>query len=235
MKNLILFLFIVLLASCSKSNNEFPVIPEGIYQTGNTVYTRPVVMYVQNRLITDTGIINPFLRFYNYTNYFTTNSSYTITDTLLKIQIFNNDSVRMRIGPVDTFCSGHTNRFSPSELVISKDDSYSLRLSNVFGRGTRCDSIEKKISKFPWHIEETIISGFPDIILTVWQKFPLLFVNGELELPVLSRAVASANASGIRCSAAVNTWGIDNTGLENILGNSDTIVVQVRTLKLNRQ
>ena len=235
---LYLFVFVLLvgLASCNK---EFVpdniTVFDGKYQTEKTIYLKPMVMYVQNRQITDPAIINPYLSRHGYSSYFSTASTQTITDTILAITFGNNDSVSYKVNINPGTYQAKKMQSSASELLFQRYDSISLI---VFPPGPlpkiRCDTLSSFVHKITpiTHYVNYITYGVHYIV----PRFALQIINGELILPMITIASNSywnyASSSG---NCALGMWNTHNIKKDNIESNlllRDTIVVQEKSVKL---
>ena len=233
---LFVFVLIVALASCNK---EFVpdniTVFDGKYQTEKTIYLKPMVMYVQNRQITDPAIINPYLSRHGYSSYFSTASTQTITDTIMAITFGNNDSVSYKVNINPGTYQAKKMQSSASEWLFQRYDSISFI---VFPPGPlpkiRCDTLSSFVHKITpiTHYVNYITYGVHYIV----PRFALQIINGELILPMITMASNSywnyASSSGNCTLGMWNTHNIKKDNIESNLLLRDTIVVQEKSVKL---
>ena len=238
---LFVFVLIVGLASCNK---EFVpdniTVFDGKYQTEKTIYLKPMVMYVQNRQITDPAIINPYLSRHGYSSYFSTASTQTITDTIMAITFGNNDSVNFRAKHGPEIYSGIIIKNSPSEWVLQRTDTLLFIIdpypnpSNFF----RCDTLQRMTTKHVPFTSYTIFPGSsgPAALKKGVPSFPIRVLNGGLTVPMMTVACNSVwnyPTSWGNCKTVIyDQYNINKDNFENNLFQQDTIVVQEKTIKM---
>lgn len=217
----LLFITIVFF-SCSKSANDEPAISNGNYQSASQVSLKRPVMYTHGRQITDSAIINPFLRRYRFDAAFSNNLVEAVSDSILLLKIHNNDSLscwirRYRNFRVDYWpcrkTSGNSNEF----FVQSYDTVFLPLMTHVLDG---CGYKEDRLCKYPSLIYyRPYLSAYAPIIIP---SFPLVLEGGQLKLPLLSWALRTRN-----CASYVS--GVTNIGRANVVDSvqlSDTLVLQ---------
>ena len=236
---ILLAIVIIAITGCSKNNNSVitgtNLILEGKFQTEKTVYLKPMVMYVQNRQITDPAIINPYLSRHGYSAYFSAALTQIITDTVLSITFGNNDSVSYKVNVNPGTFHAKKMQSSPSEWLFQRYDSISLI---VFPPGPlpkiRCDTLSSFVHKITpiTHYVNNITYGIHYIV----PRFALQIINGELNLPMVTMASNSYwNYPSSNGNCSFVTWDLHNIKKDNIENNllpRDTIVVQEKNVKM---
>lgn len=230
---------IIAITGCNKNiDPDIPVsilVLNGKFQTEKTVYLKPIVMYVQNRQITDPAIIGPYLNRLGYSGYFSPAGTQSITDTILAVSFGNNDSVSYKVNVNPNTFQAKKMQSSASEWLFQRFDSISLI---VFPPGPlpkiRCDTLSSFVHKITpiTHYVNNVTYG---VHYTV-PRFALQIINGELILPMItmvSNSYWNYPSSGGNCSFV--TWDRHNIKKDNIESNlllRDTIVVQEKNVKM---
>jgi len=228
------------LAACNKElGDDFTAGFSGKYQTIKTVDLKPMVMYVQNRQITDPAIINPYLSRHGYSSYFSTASTQTITDTILAITFGNNDSVNFRAKYGPEIYSGIIIKNTPAEWALQRTDTL-LFLFDPYPPSSffRCDTLESMVPRHKPFVSYIFFPGSsgPAAIQKRVPSFPIQIVNGGLTVPMVTVAcnsVWSYPTSSGNCKIVIyDQYNINKDNFENSLFQQDTIVVQEKTLKM---
>lgn len=246
MKQYILGLGIILILSeCKKESNTTEVL-QGKYRTTNMATVSPVVMYLQNRKIYDTAIINPFLRSINAIGGFVNSATEILNDTLLTIDFKENNLVeykQFRYPAVSNIAT--IRQLNTTEIEIKNRDTltagYSL-INDPLNPKTYCDTLLRLTTKALPSIffVDTIYlpNGNIGRLVGVY-RFNLLEMNGELSLPLKTIAYStsynySSGFSGY-CHGMLNEWDIfPAENFESKLRVTDTIVVQTKTVALKK-
>lgn len=239
-----LFVLIVVtiigLAACQKeTSNDFAVVFSGKYQTIQTVDLKPIVMYVQNRQITAPAIIEPYLSRHGYSNYFSTASVQTTTDTILAITFGNNDSVIFRTKNGPELFNGTVVKNSQVEWVLKRTDTLSFLfdpypLSSLF----RCDTLLAMVPGHKPFVSYIFFPGSngPAAIQKIVPSLPLRVSNGGLTVPMMTvacNAVWNYPASQGNCKLVLyNQYNYNKDNFENNLFQQDTVVVQEKAVKM---
>lgn len=234
---LIIFSILLLFLGCKKNDYSITKL-EGTYQTSNTVLVQAPVMYLQNRQITDTGIINNYLRRHNLSYNIIYTPTQNIQETLLTL-IFKNGSVNYIPKGKTTPLKASLIEYSDNEFLIQQKDTFFWGIKSYPERFRRCDTLINSTYKFPHIYNYIFIPGqFNGYIgyRTHNLQFPLLFKKGKLILPLINNiANATWNYTSYQgnCRYAFqNIMNLKASGIENNLKLTDTIIVQEKSVEL---
>lgn len=238
---------IIAITGCNKNIN--PDIPESIlilngkFQTEKTVYLKPIVMYVQNRQITDPAIINPYLTRHGYNSYFSSSSTQTITDTALVVTFGNNDSVSFRSATYPGLYYGKKMQTITNEWVIQRSDTNKYFIDPYPAVQYRCDTLQSRVTKIKNIFLYQVLpggsggTGYYALVSNVF-RFPLQVINNQLQFPqitIVTNSVWNYPSSNGNCKMGVgDMWNIKNNNIENNLLPRDTIMVQEKSIKMNK-
>lgn len=226
----------IILLGCKKSTlSDFSI--HGFYRTEQIATVGPPVMYVRNAIITDTGIINNYLRSKNFFNRFTYNSIESAPDSLLLAEFLNNASVKYIRGGWPAFRTGIKNALSGSDLAIQSNDTFTLILDPYPGFRVRCDTLGSIIQKYPGLIFLNIFNGGSGqmAIAKLVDQILLSFENGQLIYHAANYSLSSTAAHG-SCTSTGNTYisNIIPDDIETKLLVYDTIVYQAKKIRMVR-
>lgn len=232
--------FLLLSTSCKKDEADKTTNVQGTYQTSKTVFIQPPIMYLQNRQITDSGIINSYLRKKGAINHFFYTSTQTITDTLLKIIFGPNDSATLKYKNIPDIIKAKKILSTSNELIIQHYDSVMLSLSSYPETFHRCDTLGKFISKLPLLFHYNLLppaSGqYGYKVIT--PRFQLFYQNEELQLPMLSSCYNTTynypTSMGSCEFTIVDYWILKGSDIEYNLRLTDTIVIQEKSVGLKK-
>lgn len=248
MKLFILLVVIIIgITGCNKNNNSVitgsNLILEGKFQTEKTVYLKPMVMYVQNRQITDPAIINPYLTRHSYSSYFSSSSTQTITDTALVVIFGNNDSVSFSSATYPGLYYGKKMQNSTNEWVIQRNDTVRYFIDPYPAVRFRCDTLQSMVTKTKKIFLYQALpggsggTGYYALVSDIF-RFPLQVINNQLQFPqmtIVTNSIWNYPSSNGNCKIGVwDAWNIKNNNIENNLLPRDTIVVQEKSIKMNK-
>lgn len=242
MKQLVLFAALVgLLSACQKnidagtSGNLLTL--EGRFQSEMTVHLNPMLMYVQNRQITDQAIINPYLTRHGFDSYFSTAATQIRTDTLFTVNFAGGDSAIIKFSFNPNFFQTKKIQNSPSEWVLQRRDTI-VTLGDISSAPVpiRCDTLGSLINKI------SPVSYYVDIVPNnqrfyyLVPRYVLQEVNNELSLPLITSA-GNTNwnypSSIGNCSFRLSDYfNIKKDNIENNLLPGDTLVVQAKSIRM---
>ena len=246
-KYFLLSVLIIAITGCNKNNDsDTPaslLVLNGKFQTEKTVYLKPIVMYVQNRQITDPAIINPYLTRHGYNSYFSSSSTQTITDTALVVTFGNNDSVSFRSATYPGLYYGKKMQSIANELVIQRSDTTKYFIDPYPAVQFRCDTLQSMVAKVKKIFLYQVLpggsggTGYYALVSDVF-RFPLQVINNQLQFPqitIVTNSVWNYPSSNGNCKMGVwDMWNIKNDNIENNLLQRDTIVVQEKSIKMNK-
>jgi hypothetical protein len=236
---------IIFIAGCNKNpdTSTSPLVLNGKFQTERTVYLKPAVMYVQNRQITDPAIINPYLTRHGYDIYFSSAPTQTITDTALFVTFGNNDSVSFSSSKYPGLYYGKKMQTNTTDWVIQRSDTVRYFIDPYPAVQTRCDTLQSMVSKTKKIFLYQVLpggsggTGYYALVSDIF-RFPLQVINNQLQFPQLTMAINTVwnyPTSWGNCKrAAYDQWNIKNDNIESNLLPGDTIVVQEKTIKMNK-
>jgi hypothetical protein len=241
MREVILCCTIVILSvSCKKESNTSRTLT-GKYQSASTANVDPAVMYVQNKRMTDTAVINPYLRKKNTIALFTFSSAEPVQDSLLLLDFKNNNTVdyTRRSSLFYSFTATLRN-LSPVGFVIENNDSIIVAYINPFSTQNffHCDTLNNLVLKVSDRYHYNIFTGVPNYTATyiATPRFPLIEENGQLFLPLMTVSLSASfnysNNSGSCSSSFKNDWNIPADNIESKLALRDTVVVQTKKVLL---
>ena len=122
MKQTFIILCLVFIISCKKTDIIDSQNLQGNYKTGHIASVMPPIMYIQNAQITDTGIINTYLRNHNAINNMIYSPTQVISDTLLSINFSGNDSANYKYNTNQEFKAKKI-QYSNTEIIIQRFDT----------------------------------------------------------------------------------------------------------------
>ena len=238
---------VIIIAGCQKNTDPFipgnDLVLTGTFQTENTVYLKPVVMYVQNQQITDPAIINPYLSRHGYSSHFSSSTTQTITDTALVVHFGNNDSVSFKVAVHPALLYGRKTQTLANEWVIQRSDTIKYFIDPYPSQQIRCDTLFSKVTKIKNIFLYMVLpggsggTGYYALVSNVFRA-PLQVIDNQLQFPqmtVVTNSVWNYPASSGNCKGAVwDVWNIKNDNIENNLLPRDTIVVQVKSIKMKK-
>lgn len=243
----LLTIIIIVIAGCNKNNDSgiagSNLILAGKFQTEKTIYLKPMVMYVQNRQITDPAIINPYLTRHGYSSYFSSSSTQTITDTALIVTFGNNDSVSFKAAAYPGLFYGKKMQTITNEWVIQRSDTNKYFIDPYPAVEYRCDTLQSRVTKIKNIFLYQVLpggsggTGYYALVSNVF-RFPLQVINNQLQFPqmtIVTNSVWNYSSSNGNCKMGVwDMWNIRNDNIENNLLQRDTIVVQEKSIKMNK-
>ena len=213
---------------------------DGKFETEKTIYLKPMVMYVQNRQITDLAIITPYLSRHGFSSYFTTAATQTTTDTVLTVTFSSNDSVSFKTKISPDVYAGRKIVQSAEEWIIQRNDTLLLFIDPYPFPTYRCDTVVKMLRKYEPLTTYTLVPGGSGnrALQKRVPRFPLQIKNSELVLPLISMAgnsIWNYPTSAGNCTQGIwDDMNINKGNFENNLQPNDTIVVQEKTIKMVR-
>jgi hypothetical protein len=247
MKQCIFVLGIMLmLSACKKESNTTEVL-QGKYRTTNMATVSPIVMYLQNRKIYDTAIINPFLRSLNATGSFVNSATEIFNDTLLTIDFKENNLVEYKQFRYPTVSNIATIRqLNTTEIEIKNRDTLTVTytdIGNSLDPYGSCDTLGRlttKASPSLFFVDTVYLpNGTFGRLVSVY-RFNLLQMNGVFSLPLKTIAYGTSysysNGFSGSCRGVMrNEWDIfPAENIESKLRVKDTLVVQTKTVALKK-
>ena len=241
----LLLLLTCIMMSCSKSEQREIQELSGAYETIPVITIQPPVMFVKNRKINDSSIINTYLRHYNFIDSFTYNRSETLNLTLLKIKFGNHDSVQFNLKEPGRFHFGDSLfnakkiLFPDDEILIKRTDSTSrFTYLNTPGQINCQDSTTSVLKNYPLSYKYQYNYYDNSVIEVQFGGFPLTYKNGTLSLhlyTIFSNGKCS-NASGtMEWSVGIkNSLGIKRNDVGENMHATDTIVIQEKYLPFQK-
>jgi hypothetical protein len=233
MKKLILVVCLTTFFGCKKDDKSMASIPDGIYETDRRVYAVPVTMYTSHGTITDTGIINTYLkRTYRFPQRFYSGTDqdslpYRLTFTFQGASVTSENSLFSGSKTVDI-----VNKTDKILMLVQHDSStiYSDNSSTL-----NCNNLWRKVQLYS-----------PPVYNCLGNPGGVSFCKGMVQLPVEKTAdgrlcipviglMFNRNAD-VRCSIAV--FGLPacfNSGVIKELQPDDTLLVQTAACFLNRK
>ena len=245
--SILLTVLVIILSSCQKNIEPdiagSSLVLEGKFQTEKTVYLKPIVMYVQNRQITDLAIINPYLSRHGYSSYFSSSPTQTITDTALIVTFGNNDSVSFKAAAYPGLFYGKKMQTITNEWVIQRSDTNKYFIDPYPAVQYRCDTLQSRVTKIKNIFLYQVLpggsggTGYYALVSNVF-RFPLQVINNQLQFPqitIVTNSVWNYPSSNGNCKMGVgDMWNIKNNNIENNLLPRDTIMVQEKSIKMNK-
>lgn len=239
--------FAVIIAGCQKSDlnpNNTTANLQGTYIAGNIATVQMPVMYVQGRQITDTAIINSYLRSYtgyngyNMLNYYTYSTTETISAPISKVVFVNNDSINITFQrfPGSFIGWARKTNLSQTELSLKLYDSTVFYSNGSPPPMYRCDSLSDFIvTKSPFEFYYKLYGfSYEKIFFTT---INLINDNGQLYLPLLVKttdANLGPNLGACRITSK-HDIAIKADNIENKINAHDTVVIQEKRILLIKQ
>ncbi len=238
-----LFILIFAFTACQKevdtgSPGGNSLVMQGKFQTEMTVQLKPMVMYVQNRQITDPAIINPYLARFGYTAFFSTAATQTVTDTIQKLTFGNDDSVSFKVSLHPDIFYTKKSLTSPGEWTLQRLDTIITHTQinpPPFGP-SRCDTITGFVNKIKPVSYFVNVPANNLMIQYLVPRFAIQVINEELNLPMITMVTNTywnyPGSTGSCLLGTVDRFNINKGNIESNLLPKDTIVVQEKNVKL---
>ena len=241
---LLLSLFVMLI-SCRKNEQRDPLILSGAYETINTITVERPVMYIKDKKITDSSIINTYLRHYNFLDSFTYSRTETLNITMLKLKIGNNDSVQFNLKEPSRFSFGDSLfnakkiLLPDNEILIKRtDSSVHFTYINPPGQINCQDSTTSVLKSYPLSYKYQYDYYANSVTQVQFGGFPLTYKNGTLALnlyTIYSNGKCSNASGSMEWEMGIkNTRGIKRKDLGENMQATDTIVMQEKYLPLKK-
>jgi hypothetical protein len=235
--NYIVFLVAIVFFSCTKNSQTNSQLVAGKFISGNNISIKPPVMYVQDKQITDSAIINLYTRSHNIYKYYTYATAQNIVDTFLQLEFGAHDTVFYKHNKSTKSFKGVIKKYSNSLFLLQDIDSAKLAIDSYPENLNRCDTLFGIGVQFRPEFRYTIHSI--DIYGSIGYKsyasaFPILEENGQLILPILTYSFSTKynypNSSGNCSNTAIDVFQLKAAAIENNLFANDTIVVQEKRI-----
>ena len=225
--NSLLFLLIFFyLLSCKKTEKESVFF--GLYQSVGTLSIEEPVMYVSNKIITDTITIQNFLTS-NQINYIKFNTQ-SERDTI-SVSIDFTDSGRVNVAA--------GNKVDKTKILSKTNNEFTLANLDSIWRikdypDPRCMLLPNLVNKT--QVTESCVtvpsgSNFNRLLCTYKWFHHLEINNDKLTMPVLS-LVTKAEQCGV---SLIDVWMKHNSNLSSLLVAGDTIVLQIKKRNFNKK
>ncbi len=220
----------ILLISCRKESNDGLL---GLYRTEQIASVSAPVMYVNNAVITDTALINTYLRHHNYLHHFTYSSTLAMPDSLFIIDFLNNGAVRYMSRNSSNYLQGKKVKLSAVEIGVQGIDTSTFIIYQYPPPRVRCDTLNTLISKYK-ALEFITVQGPSALVKYVFRQ-PLSYKNGELFFHAGTYFIMShpvyQNPPG--CTIMTGLRGIIKADhIEASLLPADTIVYQEKKIRM---
>lgn len=237
MKNLFLFVCLATLFACNKDDKKpiAPTLEEGTYESDGKISTsdHPLSMFITNKVITDTAVINSYVRrkwtnnpFYKGTDHDTMNYRQTL--------IFKGDSVIVRNS------TGAATKIYDVKLNDTGISSFIERDSIEGGYDSSpapltCDNIARKIQADLPEFDCQTNTGNNNYHCIARQVWPFALIDGRIFRPLL-RYTFDRTLNGGACSfSQFDIPVFFHQSVSTALQTGDTLLVQVGTYFLYKK
>lgn len=226
----------MLLLGCSKDNSGSRITLSGWFDPGNIVYYDAPAMYVKNQVISDTGIINPYLRQKNAIHYFVYTSTATADPVYWSFEFLTNDSITV-FDPSGNNTIGFKADIerNGADILMNRRDSMFIPNASDPLFNTRCSTMVMLGTKYPPRINR-----YPSQNYSVY--YPTYFlkeIDDILYIPASTYVANYINSPGTESCQTIQTSNLGNILKESYpvasLEIGDTIVIQQRRIRLTRR
>ena len=221
----------------------------GTYQTVDTVTAGETMIYTKYGVITDSAVIKSFLNGYWLHHTYTYGGKLENFDsTSLRIQFTGDNVIINRHHSIDSVFGitpivqreGHVDYSNSNYLIITQNNLDSIIKENQYFPMSRTSKFNTPFVCYPEYSCTSYPPGIPGYPSTVNYcnyhfTFPLSIRNGDLYLPSLTIGFTEKNPNGsYGVSGFYYTWNKYNIINLNLLDERDTIVTQLREVKMKK-
>ncbi|MHA6248819.1 hypothetical protein ACXYMU_12830 [Pontibacter sp. CAU 1760] len=232
MKRLSLTLYVaLLLTGCSKEKLSPRL--TGKFKSDTLGSIQPVRMYTMHGQVTDAATIEKYLQRRNTQNGFDlVNTSFQVPTNFLLLDINKDKQVSVTRAPSAPYKASVISS-TATEVLIAQEDSVSIF---VPASSNRCDRLSLEVGahtpagKFlvpPPHTGYN--SGYK-----FRPQFTVQLKDGQLVLPLLTFGVSNTGNAAACWQATIHMWDTFNPSVLKALQHGDTLVYQLKEIKLLR-
>ncbi|SDG56085.1 hypothetical protein [Chitinophaga filiformis] len=229
-----LFLICVLLFCYGCGDDNAAPYPTGNYESASNIKNDPVALYTKDKIITDVKFIQAFLERNQIYGVFDLTAGTAESPVHVTFDNRIADSVYFRA----------TSGGDALELIFNQvyyDNNTVILLGRDSLPGSPADDGELSCSNVSIHIRKHPLltycatSPIGSLVCKTRYQMPVAMVGDQLSLPVISYRFTTKNSMAECYSGEKLAYGYLNTDALKTIHTQDTLVVQTRTLTLERK
>ena len=233
-----LVLGLLMLGGCSKDKEETPVVLTGEYQVGNTIVTAPIAMYTNMGAVNNQAVVDGYLRRQQLSaTYFSRTDVPTSYPNQLAIIIRDNKQVSLVTyypNRADTVKANITSQLAKYAVLSLRDSTGLFSSASATDRCAQLAALIPTENPVKRCVNVSQATGYSQYCK--YRPVQVVGINaGQLYIPVLSWSLKASSTYSYCGWASYGSWNLFNKAALNQLVAGDTLVVQERSIALNKK